>query len=89
MHSLNYIRKGDAQDMRSRASVANNNLCGVTSMSSVTNLSGRTQVRVSLRNGRFVYELKLPEGRQETNYKFVEWLVDDFNLSCGRGVNAQ
>ena len=86
---MSNARKGDAQDMRSRASVANNNLCGVTSMSSLTNLSGRTQVRVSLHNGRFVYELKLPEGRQETNYKFVEWLVDDFNLSCGRGVNAQ
>lgn len=86
---MSIARKGDAQDMRSRASVANNNLCGVTSMSSVTKLGGRTQVRVSLRNGRFVYELKLPEGRQETNYKFVEWLVDDFNLSCGRGVNVQ
>ncbi len=86
---MSIARKGDAPDMRSEASVANNNLCGVTSMSSVTKLGGRTQVRVSLRNGRFVYELKLPEGRQETNYKFVEWLVDDFNLSCGRGGNVQ
>lgn len=67
--------------MRSEASGANNNLCGVTSMSSVANLRYRTQVRVSIRNGRFVYELKVPEGRQETNYKFVEWLVDDFNAT--------
>ncbi|MFS1569492.1 hypothetical protein [Providencia huaxiensis] len=50
-------------------------------MSSVTNLRSRTQVRVSIRDGRFVYELKVPEGRQETNYKFVEWLVDDFNAT--------
>lgn len=78
---MSIARKGDAQDMRSRASSANNNLCGVTSMSSVTNLRYRTQVRVSIRDGRFVYELKVPEGRQETNYKFVEWLVDDFNAT--------
>lgn len=86
---MSIARKGDAQDMRSRASSANNNLCGVTSMSSLTNLRGRTQVRVSIRDGRFVYELKVPEGRQETNYKFVEWLVDDFNATFGRGNRVQ
>lgn len=78
---MSIARKVDAPDMRSEASGANNNLCGVTSMRSVTNLRGRTQVRVSIRDGRFVYELKVPEGRQETNYKFVEWLVDDFNAT--------
>lgn len=86
---MSIARKGDAQDMRSRASSANNNLCGVTSMSSLTNLRGRTQVRASIRDGRFVYELKVPEGRQETNYKFVEWLVDDFNATFGRGNRVQ
>ncbi len=78
---ISIARKGDAQDMRSRASVANNNLCGVTSMSSVTNLSGRAQVRASIRNNRFVYEIKLPNGYQETNYQFMRWLVDDFNAN--------
>lgn len=58
-------------------------------MSSVTNLRSRTQVRVSIRDNRFVYEIKLPEGYQETNYKFVEWLVGDFNANCGRGDHVQ
>ncbi|KLN97314.1 phage protein [Moellerella wisconsensis] len=80
-------RKGDAQDMRSRASSANNNLCGVTSVNSVTNFHSRTQVRASLRNGRFVYEIKVPDGYEETNYKFVEWLVDDMNQKV-QAVNA-
>ncbi len=89
MHSSNYIRKVDAPDMRSEASGANNNLCGVTSMSSVTNLWGRTQVRASIRDNRFVYEIKLPNGYQETNYPFMQWLVDDFNANCGRGDHVQ
>ncbi|HDN2510150.1 TPA: hypothetical protein P1K35_000285 [Providencia rettgeri] len=50
-------------------------------MSSVTNLSGRAQVRASIRNNRFVYEIKLPNGYQETNYQFMRWLVDDFNAN--------
>lgn len=75
--------------MRSEASGANNNLCGVTSMSSVTNLRGRTQVRASIRDNRFVYEIKLPNGYQETNYPFMQWLVDDFNANCGRGDHVQ
>lgn len=86
---MSIARKGDAQDMRSRASSANNNLCGVTSMSSVTNLRGRAQVRASIRNNRFVYEIKLPDGYQETNYPFMQWLVDDFNANCGRGEHVQ
>lgn len=86
---MSIARKGDAQDMRSRASVANNNLCGVTSMSSLTNLSGRTQVRASIRDNRFVYEIKLPNSYQETNYPFMQWLVDEFNANCGRGDHVQ
>lgn len=89
MRSSNYIRKVDAPDMRSEASGANNNLCGVTSMSSVTNLRSRTQVRVSIRDNRFVYEIKLPNGYQETNYPFMQWLVDEFNANCGRGDRVQ
>lgn len=81
MRSLNYIRKVDAPDMRSEASGANNNLSGVTSMSSVTNLRCRTQVRASIRDNRFVYEIKLPNGYQETNYPFMQWLVDEFNAN--------
>ncbi|MEQ4765156.1 hypothetical protein AB7076_07780 [Providencia rettgeri] len=50
-------------------------------MSSLTNLRGRTQVRASIRNNRFVYEIKLPNGYQETNYPFMQWLVDDFNAN--------
>lgn len=50
-------------------------------MSSLTNLSSRTQVRVSVRNNRFVYEIKVPDGYQETNYNFMRWLVDDFNAN--------
>ncbi|ROR61182.1 UNVERIFIED_ORG: hypothetical protein EC838_0092 [Providencia alcalifaciens] len=78
---MSIARKVDAPDMRSEASVANNFLCGVISMSSVTNLSGRTQVRASIRDNRFVYEIKLPNGYQETNYPFMQWLVDDFNAN--------
>lgn len=77
---MSIARKGDAQDMRSRASVAKN-ICGVISMSSLANLTSRPQVRASIRGNRFVYEIKLSNGYQETNYKFVEWLVGDFNAS--------
>ncbi|HHR6334795.1 TPA: hypothetical protein ACS735_002634 [Providencia alcalifaciens] len=58
-------------------------------MSSLANLTSHPQVRVSLRNGRFVYEIKVPNGYQETNYKFVEWLVGDFNSAHGRGDRVQ
>ncbi|WP_064720327.1 hypothetical protein [Proteus hauseri] len=52
-------------------------------MSRLTNLTHRTQVRVSIRGGRFVYEIKVPEGYEETNYPFMRWLVDDFNSNHG------
>ncbi len=48
-------------------------------MSRLSNLACRTQVRASIRDGRFVYEIKVPNGYQETNYQFMRWLVDDFN----------
>lgn len=77
---MSNARKGDAPDMRSEASVAKN-ICGVISVSSLANLTSRPQVRASMRGNRFVYEIKLSNGYQETNYKFVEWLVGDFNAS--------
>ncbi|EFB74024.1 hypothetical protein PROVRUST_04513 [Providencia rustigianii DSM 4541] len=77
---MSNARKGDAPDMRSEASVAKN-ICGVISMSSLANLTSHPQVRASIRGNRFVYEIKLSNGYQETNYKFVEWLVGDFNAS--------
>ncbi len=36
-------------------------------MSRLSNLACRTQVRASIRDGRFVYEIKVPNGYQETN----------------------
>ncbi|EST59192.1 phage protein [Proteus hauseri ZMd44] len=43
-----------------------------------------------MRDGRFVYEIKVPEGYEETNYQFMRWLVDDFNLNRGlRAGNEQ
>ncbi|HHR6399547.1 TPA: hypothetical protein ACS74D_000160 [Providencia alcalifaciens] len=58
-------------------------------MSSLANLTSRPQVRASLRNGRFVYEIKLPNGYEETNYQFMRWLVDDFNSNSGREAHIQ
>lgn len=59
-------------------------------MSRLPNLACRTQVRASMRDGRFVYEIKVPEGYEETNYQFMRWLVDDFNLNRGlRAGNEQ
>ncbi|WP_337236948.1 hypothetical protein [Proteus faecis] len=52
-------------------------------MSRLSNLACRTQVRASMRDGRFVYEIKVPNGYQETNYQFMRWLVDDFNSKNG------
>lgn len=53
-------------------------------MSRLSNLACRTQVRASIRDGRFVYdEIKVPNGYQETNYQFMRWLVDDFNSKNG------
>lgn len=70
-------------------------LCGVISMSSLTNLPQRPQVKVILfRNDdntcRLMYELKVPEGYQEINYQFMQWLLDDYNANHGgREVNVQ
>lgn len=59
-------------------------------MSRLSNLACRTQVRASMRDGRFAYEIKVPEGYEETNYQFMRWLVDDFNLNRGlRAGNEQ
>lgn len=59
-------------------------------MSRLSNLVCRTQVRASMRDGRFVYEIKVPEGYEETNYQFMRWLVDDFNSKHGlRAGNEQ
>ncbi|MBJ2111103.1 hypothetical protein [Proteus terrae] len=59
-------------------------------MSRLSNLACRTQVRASMRDGRFVYEIKVPEGYEETNYQFMCWLVDDFNSKHGlRAGNEQ
>lgn len=77
---MSIARKGDAQICGPGVGVAKN-ICGVISMSSLANLTSRPQVRASMRGNRFVYEIKLSNGYQETNYKFVEWLVGDFNAS--------
>ncbi len=79
MHSLNYIRKGDAQDMRSRASVANNNLCGVTSMSSLNQISERKQFKcISIsKNGSFQYVEIITSADESGNYQSKQQLVDD------------
>lgn len=85
---MSIARKGDAQICGPGVGVAKN-ICGVISMSSLANLTSHPQVRVSLRDGRFVYEIKVSNGYQETNYQFMRWLVDDFNLVNGRGDRVQ
>ena len=42
-----------------------------------------------MRDGRFVYEIKVPEGYEETNYQFMRWLVDDFNSKHGLRVGNE
>ncbi|EEB47048.1 Uncharacterised protein [Providencia alcalifaciens] len=58
-------------------------------MSSLANLTSRPQVRALMCGNRFVYEIKVPNGYQETNYQFMRWLVDDFNSTYGRGERVQ
>lgn len=45
---MSIARKVDAPDMRSEASGANNNLCGVTSMSSVNQFQSKSNLDACL-----------------------------------------
>ncbi|HBO25083.1 MAG TPA: hypothetical protein DD649_19680 [Providencia sp.] len=79
---MSNARKGDAPDMRSEASVANNNLCGVTSMSSLNQISKRKQFKclsVS-KNGLFQYVEIITSADALGNYQTKQQLVDIADL---------
>lgn len=79
---MNSTRKGDAQDMRSQASIANNNLCGVISMSSLNQISERKQFKcISLStNGPFQYVEIITSADDQGNYQIRRKLVDIADL---------
>ncbi|EKT54484.1 hypothetical protein OOC_13029 [Providencia rettgeri Dmel1] len=100
MRSSNYIRKVDAPDMRSEASGANNNLCGVTSMSSVNQFQSKKQFRclpVS-KCGPFQYVEIITSADESGNYQTEQQLVDSkvlrdswakYYFRSGREVSEQ
>lgn len=75
---MNSTRKGDAPDMRSEASIANNNLCGVISMSSLNQIGERKQFKcISLsKNGPFQYVEIITSADETGNYQTEQQLVD-------------
>ncbi|QCJ70471.1 hypothetical protein C9446_11790 [Providencia heimbachae] len=79
---MSIARKGDAPDMRSEASVANNNLCGVTSMSSLNQISERKQFKcISIsKNGSFQYVEIITSADGTGNYQSKQQLVDITDL---------
>lgn len=97
---MSIARKGDAQDMRSRASSANNNLCGVTSMSSLNQFQPKKQFRclpVS-KCGPLQYVEIITSADELGNYQTKLQLVDskelkscwtDFYYRSGRGASGQ
>lgn len=97
---MSITRKGDAQDMRSRASVANNFLCGVISMSSLNQFQPKKQFRclpVS-KCGPFQYVEIITSADESGNYQSKQQLVDSkalkdswasFYFRSGRGDGEQ
>ena len=97
---MNRARKGDAQDMRSRASSANNFLCGVISMSSLAHLSHKKQFRClpTGKHGAFQYVEIITSTDEFGNYQINQQLVDskelktswaDFYYQSGSEVSEQ
>lgn len=97
---MSITRKGDAQDMRSRASIANNNLCGVTSMSSLNQFQHKKQFRCLpiSKCGPFQYVEIITSTDELGNYQKKQELVDnselriswgDFYYQSGSEINEQ
>lgn len=97
---MNRARKGDAPDMRSEASSANNFLCGVISMSSLAHLSHKKQFRCLPigKHGAFQYVEIITSVDLFGNYQIKQQLVDgkelktswaDFYYQSGSEVNEQ
>lgn len=97
---MSITRKGDAQDMRSRASSANNNLCGVTSMSSLNQFQHKKQFRCLpiSKCGPFQYVEIITSADESGNYQSKQKLVDSkvlkdswasFYFRSGRGDGEQ
>lgn len=97
---MSITRKVDAPDMRSEASGANNNLCGVTSMSSLNQFQHKKQFRCLpiSKCGPFQYVEIITSADESGNYQSKQKLVDSkvlkdnwasFYFRSGRGDGEQ